>query len=177
MKRNETLKNGKKRLCISIVLCVLVIAWLVVIFDFSSQTMEVSSAKSDNITESVMSVVKPEHQKPKFYEPDDFYYQVNRIVRKSAHIAVYAVLSILTYFAVGSFAFLPKSIIKPAFISIPVCLMCAALDETHQSFVEGRFGRVVDVAIDGIGIVVGIAVSVLAMLLFKAIMRRRIKRV
>ena len=43
-------------------------------------------------------------------------------------------------------------------VTLAYCVFYAAIDEIHQLFVPDRAGRVVDVFIDSIGILIGIAI-------------------
>jgi VanZ family protein len=67
------------------------------------------------------------------------------ILRKLAHTTEYAVLAFLLARAVGRAA--------PAFA---LGVLYAVSDEIHQTFVRGRHGSPVDVAIDSVGLLVGI---------------------
>jgi VanZ family protein len=69
------------------------------------------------------------------------------ILRKAAHVAEYAVLGGLLYRALGR---------EP--LALAAGIAYAATDELHQSFVRGRHGSPVDVAIDAIGIAAGMLV-------------------
>ena len=69
------------------------------------------------------------------------------ILRKCAHVTEYAILAFLLRRAMST---------GPAFV---VALAYAASDEYHQTFVVGREGSPRDVAIDSIGIVVGLLVA------------------
>ena len=66
------------------------------------------------------------------------------ILRKAAHLAEYAVLGGLLYRALGR---------EP--LALAAGIAYAATDELHQSFVRGRHGSPVDVAIDAVGVAVG----------------------
>ncbi len=66
-------------------------------------------------------------------------------LRKLAHIAEYAILFLLWYRADNNW--------KKAFA---VSFVYAIFDEIHQFLVPTRDGRVIDVMIDGIGIVLGL---------------------
>jgi len=70
------------------------------------------------------------------------------VLRKFAHMAEFGLLWWLWYRALG-----PRHLLTAAAIAIGY----AITDELHQSFVEGRVGSPVDVAIDAAG--VGIAVA------------------
>jgi VanZ family protein len=69
------------------------------------------------------------------------------VLRKGAHIAEYAVFGALLYRALGRKA--------PA---LAVGIAYAATDELHQHFVRGRHASPVDVAIDGVGVALGMLV-------------------
>jgi VanZ family protein len=69
------------------------------------------------------------------------------ILRKGAHLAEYAVLGGLLYRALGREA-----------LALAVGIAYAATDELHQYFVRGRHASPVDVAIDAIGVAVGMLV-------------------
>src|SRR3954453_9898160 len=69
------------------------------------------------------------------------------ILRKGAHITEYAVLGALLYRALG---------IEP--LALAVGIAYAATDELHQHFVHGRHASPIDVAIDGVGLSVGMLV-------------------
>ena len=69
------------------------------------------------------------------------------ILRKAAHLTEYAVLGALLYRALGREA-----------LALAVGIAYAATDELHQYFVRGRHASPVDVAIDAVGIAVGMLV-------------------
>jgi VanZ family protein len=67
------------------------------------------------------------------------------ILRKAAHMAEYAILGALLLRALGR--------------ELPALffgLGYAVTDEIHQHFVEGRHASPIDVAIDGVGVAIGI---------------------
>ena len=68
------------------------------------------------------------------------------VLRKIAHAAEYAVLGALLLRATGRTG-----------LAFALGAMYAVSDEIHQSFVSGRHGSPLDVAIDAAGIAVGIA--------------------
>jgi VanZ family protein len=69
------------------------------------------------------------------------------ILRKGAHLTEYAVLGGLLYRALGR---------EP--LALAVGIAYAATDELHQYFVRGRHASPVDVAIDAVGVAVGMLV-------------------
>ena len=69
------------------------------------------------------------------------------ILRKGAHLTEYAVLGGLLYRALGR---------EP--LALAVGIAYAVTDELHQYFVRGRHASPVDVAIDAVGVAVGMLV-------------------
>jgi VanZ family protein len=68
-------------------------------------------------------------------------------LRKVAHAAEFAVLGALLARATGRVGF-----------AVLLGVVYAAFDEVHQSFVPGRMGSPLDVAIDAVGVGLGILV-------------------
>ena len=68
------------------------------------------------------------------------------VLRKGAHMTEYAILAVLFVRATGSSAW-----------AFPLTVAYAASDEVHQLFVRGRHGSPLDVAIDGVGALIGLA--------------------
>ena len=69
------------------------------------------------------------------------------ILRKGAHLTEYAILGGLLYRALGR---------EPLALALGIAY--AATDELHQYFVRGRHASPVDVAIDAVGVAVGMLV-------------------
>ena len=69
------------------------------------------------------------------------------VLRKGAHVAEYAVLGALLYRALGREA-----------LALAAGIAYAATDEFHQRFVHGRHSSPVDVAIDAVGLALGMLV-------------------
>jgi len=70
------------------------------------------------------------------------------VVKKSAHIVEYAILTILLYRALLSHDINAN---KAALIAILFSVLYGATDEFHQSFTPGREPKIRDVAIDALG--------------------------
>src|SRR5437660_10953182 len=69
------------------------------------------------------------------------------ILRKGAHVTEYAVLGALLYRALER---------EP--LALAAGIVYAATDELHQHFVRGRHGSPVDVAIDAVGVALGMVI-------------------
>ena len=68
------------------------------------------------------------------------------VLRKGAHMTEYAILAVLLVRATGSYAW-----------AFGLAVAYAATDEFHQTFVRGRHGSPLDVAIDAAGALIGLA--------------------
>jgi len=68
------------------------------------------------------------------------------VLRKLAHTAEYAILGALLVRATGRSG-----------LALAIGTLYAVSDEVHQVFVAGRHGSPIDVAIDAVGIAIGIA--------------------
>ncbi len=67
------------------------------------------------------------------------------ILRKLGHVTGYALLTTLWWWALRGVT------ARPLLIAVAIAFAYACTDEFHQSFVHGRTGTPVDVAIDSIG--------------------------
>jgi VanZ family protein len=70
------------------------------------------------------------------------------LLRKVAHGTEYALLGFLLLRALGR-----------QYVAAAVGIAYAVTDELHQHFISGRVGAPVDVAIDALGVVVGVLVG------------------
>lgn len=129
---------------------VLAILWMCMIFAFSAQESEESSEVSGAFSQQIVSSVG------KFFHlnlnDEDLLRIAEAIetpVRKAAHMAEYAVLSVLIYIWLGKWKH-----------AIVFAALYAAGDELHQRFVPGRAGRLADVMIDSAGAVLGVLIFI-----------------
>jgi VanZ family protein len=70
------------------------------------------------------------------------------LFRKFAHLFVYGVLA---YFLARALTGIGWGARRVLGVGLLLCVLYAASDEIHQSFVPGRFGMVRDVALDSLG--------------------------
>lgn len=75
---------------------------------------------------------------------------LDTLLKKSAHMAEYAILAILWQRALGMERKWGWG------LALALTLLYAASDEYHQTFVPNRTGRALDVLIDGLGATVGL---------------------
>lgn len=123
---------------------ILLIVWMMVIFNFSSQNATNSSGQSMGI----IKVLGLDNNK-----------NIEFIIRKSAHMFSYFVLFLS---AINVFKQFNNIVGRKEYIySVIICLIYAITDELHQTFVPGRTGKYEDVLIDMIGVIVGIFVTMI----------------
>lgn len=136
----------------------LALFWMCVIFMFSAQGDEESSVVSSEFSYQIVSSAGTLfHLNLDEEEMYRIVAEMEKPVRKAAHMTEYAILVILLYIWLGSWAF---SIKKKSFLALLIAILYAASDETHQRFVPGRAGRVSDVLIDSAGAVLGLCIFI-----------------
>jgi VanZ family protein len=85
---------------------------------------------------------------PSLSSPFEPFYDV--ILRKFAHIAEYAILTALLFWALQVHL---ASRTYGLFMAVVIALLYAFSDEWHQSFVPGREGSLRDVGTDSLGVI------------------------
>ena len=138
-----------KRRIIFILSLLLTAAVLIAIFCFSAQ-----SAPESNVVSKTLARFLAE--KMPWLMRKYTLRQLNNLLRKLAHFTLYFLLGCgLT----GLLRAREKSL--PALIAVPIGLLCAALDELHQSVVPGRGPGVRDVILDTCGVMVAVGLILL----------------
>ena len=123
--------------------------WFVVIWCFSMQTGEASTAISDGLARrALVAQGKP--------VDDISAFSLEVVLRKGAHVAEFFVLALLC-----ACAFQAAGGMHPVYKAHALCTAAAIIDEVHQLFVPGRMGLVNDVVIDIIGACAGLFLFVL----------------
>ena len=136
---------------------ILVILWMFVIFNFSSQNGSKSTKTSDVVTSMVVNVttnvtnkdISREEVKKKV-EDSTF------LVRKTAHFTEYLILGILVFQLLSDYTKISK---KTIIFSLLICYLYAVSDEVHQIFIPGRTAKIMDTFIDGAGSLFGIILA------------------
>ena len=124
---------------------IILIIWLIIIFFFSADTGDISSNKSSKLSTIVSVFCKTEECKDK----SEF------IIRKCAHFTEYLILALLIINVIKDY----KTInYKLLLLTLILCLLYAASDEWHQTFVDGRVGNYKDVLLDTFGSFIGIII-------------------
>ncbi len=130
------------------------IAWLpaviclVVIFGFSAQSGSVSNHLSGELTHEIAANTNVMSQ-----TTGRNMIELNLIVRKMAHFALYLSLGMAVMSALADTGMSRK---RAFFAGISICILSAFSDELHQSFVPGRDARWQDVLIDSSGAAAGL---------------------
>lgn len=137
--------------CISIVL---VIAWMVVIFKFSSSNGQTSTKTSRGTLEKIIVIFNKNIGKIRLngiVKKYDVYF------RKITHYGIYLLGGVLIFSMYYNLNKLKDGKVKYVkVLSIITGIIYATTDEIHQYFVIGRSGEVADVFLDGIGVVTGV---------------------
>lgn len=131
----------------------LVIIWMIVIFNFSNMNADNSNKQSmglinktlettTNITNNI-GITKVEKEEVERITED-----LNFPVRKLAHMFCYFILALLVINALNISGIKDNRII---FITLIICFIYSILDENHQTFVSERSGRFIDCIIDTAG--------------------------
>ncbi|MEK4530976.1 VanZ family protein [Solibacillus sp. FSL K6-1554] len=128
-----------------------VFLWMILIFYFSQQPVNISNGLSTTITEQLIETVQTIVPLEEVHVDT-----VNHIVRKNAHFIIYFFLGI---FILGALRKNGINRIRSIWLALFVCIIYAVSDEFHQLFVPGRGAQVKDVLIDCAGAAFGIGTA------------------
>lgn len=137
---------------------ILAILWMTVIFVFSAQDKEESSAVSGGISNRIMHTtgwllhLNIDEEKLAVIA-----LWIERAVRKGAHMTEFAILAVLLYLWIGRWQI---ARLRRYWIAAGLTILYACSDEFHQLFVAGRAGLISDVLVDSAGAVLGLALYV-----------------
>lgn len=148
-----------------IITITLVIAWMILVFCLSNQVSKDSAELSGSFTKIILEIFNETDVKT----PAPILL-IDTVIRKLAHFSIYTLGGILIF----SFVNLYKIKIKnKALISWLIGTCYAITDEIHQLFVLGRSGEIRDVFIDSLGVITGIAISLLTVKIINKIRSRK----
>lgn len=143
---------------------ILTIIWMSFIFSMSNQPANISKELSKNIenllnrTPIIGNILSDILNSP----------NSQFIVRKSAHVILFCLLSILCFIVIYE---IKKNAKLSTLISLSITFIYACIDEIHQLFIPGRGSQIKDVLIDSIGAIIGLIVINLIFML-----KNRIKK-
>ena len=133
-----------------ILLWLLTLMWTAMLFGFSGQDGQESADLSMLVTRFVLRL---------FPDLPCSFDRLHFILRKLAHFTIFGVEGLLTGLSLICTLKRAKIAARAGLIA---CAGIAALNEYHQSFMEGRVASVVDVGIDFAGAACGIGLVLLA---------------
>ena len=136
------------------------VIWMVIIFNMSGQTGEISSGLSLQVTEKVVDIIEivrggDETDAAVLTE------KIHPYIRKCAHMTEYGILYILMFLSFLASAIATRSMAMSAIFSF----VYACTDEFHQTFIAARAGQFTDVCIDMTGV---LAANVLVLLVYSS---------
>jgi len=147
------MKNNKKRL----IFLILILLWMLMIFNFSNQTSEKSGGLSKQVTDVVLKVVRKQNTTTNSQKKE-----LEHIIRKCAHFSIYFLGGIIIYNLITTY---PINLPKRILLTQGLGTLYACTDEFHQLFTPGRGASIKDVVIDSSGILL----SLIVIILFKKI--------
>ena len=144
--------------------------WMILIFLLSSQTSSETASLSGRFVRRLAELLIPGFSgftpAVQLAMVPDFQY----IIRKMAHIFLYMVLGGLCMMSMFQY---PMRMKIQAIIATSIGIVYAATDELHQFYVDGRGAKVMDVALDAVGVFVGVA---LVLVIYRILRNRKATR-
>ena len=153
------------------VLIALTAGWMAMIFVMSSADALHSAGMSHSFDRTVAKAIHRDFDSWDAERQNEYILKIDHPVRKIAHFTEFAVLGVLLFATCSVWGL---GLLRSLLLSLPLGVVYAAVDEIHQSFISGRSRQFTDVMIDSAGVLLGCAVSVLAVLILAG--RRRKKQ-
>jgi putative flippase GtrA len=152
---------------IALLAAVFALAVMVCIFGFSAQDAVMSDRSSALIVDRIIRLVVSEYDTLSAAQQKSIYADVNYYTRRFAHLFEYACLGGFSAIAVycarrargGKDGPSAGDYGTAAAAALVIGVLYAATDELHQRFSAGRNAVPADVAIDGVGVLLGIAAA------------------
>ena len=141
------------------------IGWMGLIFYFSHQTAEESSAVSGSLISLLAQRFYPGFNLLSLLERQELIESFQSIVRSIAHFCVYGGLGFFAYLTFVSYTNLKYK--TRIFWMLETCLLYAISDEFHQSFIDGRSMQIVDILVDFGGVVIAVLICGLFVFIVK----------
>ena len=166
------IKSNKKNINIMIINLILIIGWMMFIFYMSDQPASISSSQSGDFKEMIINTpIIGAIAKPTLTS------QIGEfVIRKSAHMFLYFMLSILVFNIVYKIKYNNKnSILKASIITLLIIFLYACTDEIHQLFIPGRSGEFRDVMVDTFGGIIGLILMGIIRINHKSMGKLKIK--
>ena len=151
------------KMIIRVILIAIIIFITTTIFNFSNQNAEESSGVSSKVAE-ILIKIQPKYKNITEEEKAELIEKYQHPVRKFAHFSIYTLLGMSIAGLTCTYEINNK---KRAIITIVSGALYAMTDEIHQTFIAGRSGQITDVMLDTFGVIVGTALILKIMLIFK----------
>ncbi len=145
-----------------IIMIVLVVAWMGLIFKFSSDPGKISTHKSDSVIKAIQDISKNTLSNDK--NKTGFGYTVS--IRKTAHVCTYLILIFVAS------TYITKSQLKSYRNAFIISFIYAVSDEVHQIFIPGRTATIRDVFIDMFGVVLGMCIVTIVLKIYNKKLKR-----
>ncbi len=150
---------------------ILAVIWMGVIFIFSAQNNEESSVVSEGFSDRIVGTAgwlfRLHLSEERLYE---IAYAIEFFIRKAAHMTEFAILAVLLYIWLCRWQL---TRLRRYGLAVAATILYACSDEFHQLFVEGRAGQISDVAVDGMGALLGLALFLLLQEAFRRMRRKK----
>lgn len=150
-----------------VILLILLLGTFFSIFGFSSQNGEKSGNLSGNIAEFILKQVHYDDIENK----EQILERTESIIRKIAHFSIYTLVGFLLMSFISTYNLREN---KRIIISLCVGVLYATSDEIHQLFISGRSGKITDVILDSMGVLLGILLVLTAIEVHKKINTKNI---
>ena len=148
------MKKIDKKTKIKIIKAILIVIWMIVIFNFSNQGGIKSSGTSSKVTKIIINVITKDKEEPNKQTME----RIEKVVRKGAHYTIYTIGGLL----IMNYAYSMEKTKKQKILgSLLFGAFYAGTDELHQYFVPGRSAQVTDVVLDSFGVITGILIYLL----------------
>ncbi len=146
--------KNKKEIIKKTIFGILIIIWMAVVFNFSSQQSKKSSNTSQTVIKTSLSQVKS-FKKMEEPKQNELIEQLQHPTRKIAHFTIYTIGGLIIYNFFNTFNICNK---KKIIYAIIFGMLYATTDEIHQLFIDGRSGQITDVLIDTAGVGFGCSI-------------------
>lgn len=159
------MKKFDKKTKIKIIKAILIVIWMMVIFNFSNQGGNESSGTSSKVTKAIVNIVTKDKEEPNKQTME----HIEKVVRKCAHYTIYTIGGFLIMNYTYS---LEKTKKQMELGSLLFGVFYATTDELHQYFVPGRSARLFDVGLDALGVLTGIYIFLGVIALIEKLSRK-----
>ena len=140
------------------VAAVFAVVWMVMIFCFSAQPSDDSSEVSGGVTETLITTANfLFHWELDYSAILKLVDKWENTVRKIAHATEFFLLTASLFLWLDYFDW---NLWKHLFMAGLIAVLYAASDEFHQLFVSGRAGKISDVGVDSLGVLVALLLIV-----------------